>query len=251
MLAKRIIPCLDIAHRRVVKGHQFGGLVDQGDPVDLAASYAEAGADELVFLDIEATVEGRATLIDLVTQLARRVFIPLTVGGGVRTTQDIRDLLRAGADKVSIQTAAVGNPSLVSSAASSFGSQCVVVAIDTRRREQGWEVYTHGARRATGLDAVAWAAKLCRLGAGELLVTSVDADGTNAGYDLALTAAISDSVSIPVIASGGAGGPQDLVAVLTEGRADAALAASIFHSGRWTVAAIKDELRAAGVAVRG
>ena len=250
MLAKRIIPCLDVAHGHVVKGRNFRALRDQGDPVELAAAYAAAGADELVFLDIEATVEGRATLIELVAQVARQVFIPLTVGGGVRTTEDIRELLRAGADKVSIQTAAVSNPALVKKSATMFGSQCVVVAIDAQRREQGWELLTHGARVATGLDAIAWARELDRLGAGELLVTSVDADGTRAGYDLALTSAIAESVGIPVIASGGAGGPQDIVAVLTAGHADAALAASIFHSGRWTVDAVKGELEAAGVPVR-
>ncbi|HVB52901.1 MAG TPA: imidazole glycerol phosphate synthase subunit HisF [Candidatus Acidoferrales bacterium] len=250
MLAKRIIPCLDVARGRVVKGRHFRNLLDQGDPVQMAAVYAASGADELVFLDIEATVEGRDTLIDLVTEVARQVFIPLTVGGGVRTTEDIRVLLRAGADKVSVQTAAVADPHLVEAAASLFGSQCVVVAIDAQRRGQGWEVLTHGARIPTGLEAVAWARELSRLGAGELLVTSVDADGTKGGYDLALTAAIADSVRIPVIASGGAGGPADLVAVLTEGRADAALAASIFHSGRWTVTGVKAELEAAGVPVR-
>jgi cyclase len=250
MLAKRIIPCLDVAHRQVVKGRHFRTLVDQGDPVGLAAAYGESGADELVFLDIEATVEGRATLVDLVSHVARQVFIPLTVGGGVRTTDDIRELLRAGADKVSIQTAAVADPELVSAAASMFGSQCVVVAIDAQRREQGWEVLTHGARTATGIDAIAWAGELFRLGAGELLVTSVDADGTRSGYDLALTSAIADTVGIPVIASGGAGGPQDIAAVLIEGHADAALAASIFHSGQWTVDALKGELEAAGVPVR-
>jgi cyclase len=250
MLAKRIIPCLDVAHRQVVKGRQFRTLVDQGDPVELAGAYARAGADELVFLDIEATIEGRATLVDLVSRVAREVFIPLTVGGGVRTTDDVRELLRAGADKVSIQTAAVADPTLVQAAASLFGSQCVVVAIDAQRRDHGWEVLTHGARKASGLDALDWARELSRLGAGELLVTSVDADGSKAGYDLALTAAIAETVSIPVIASGGAGGPQDMIEVLTEGHADAALAASIFHSGRWTVDAIKVELEAAGVPVR-
>ncbi|MGC2191180.1 MAG: imidazole glycerol phosphate synthase subunit HisF [Candidatus Dormiibacterota bacterium] len=250
MLAKRIIPCLDVAHRQVVKGRHFRRLVDQGDPIGLAAAYGESGADELVFLDIEATVEGRATLVDLVTQVARQVFIPLTVGGGVRTTEDIRELLRAGADKVSIQTAAVADPHLVSAAASTFGSQCVVVAIDAQRRPDGWEVLTHGARTATGIDAIAWAGELFRLGAGELLVTSVDADGTRTGYDLALTSAIADTVGIPVIASGGAGSPQDIAAVLIDGHADAALAASIFHSGQWTVDALKGELAAAGVPVR-
>jgi cyclase len=250
MLAKRIIPCLDVARGRVVKGRHFRDLIDQGDPVQMAARYAESGADELVFLDIEATVDGRGALIELVTRVARQVFIPLTVGGGIRTTEDMRTLLRAGADKVSVQTAAVADPNLIKAAASQFGSQCVVVAIDAQRRQQGWEVLTHGARVSTGLDAVAWAGELSRLGAGELLITSVDSDGTRAGYDLALTSAIADSIRIPVIASGGAGGPEDMVAVLTEGHADAALAASIFHTGRWTVDAVKAELEAAGVPVR-
>lgn len=250
MLTKRIIPCLDVAGRRVVKGLHFRAMLDQGDPVSRAAQYARDGADELVFLDIEATPLGRATMVDLVANVARQVFIPLTAGGGVRTTSDIRELLRAGADKVSIQTAAVSNPGLVQEAAQLFGSQCVVVAIDARRRGDGWELLTHGARVVTGRDPIAWACQLCELGAGELLLTSIDADGTKAGYDLELTAAIARAVDIPVIASGGAGGPGDMIDVLTHGHADAALAASIFHTGRWTVDQLKGELAKAGVPVR-
>ena len=250
MLAKRVIPCLDVAGGRVVKGRHFRTLVDQGDPVALAQAYAAAGADELVFLDIEATVEGRATLLELVRRVARQVFIPLTVGGGVRSADDIRDVLRAGADKASIQTAAVADPDLVSRAARAFGSQCVVVAIDAGRRGPGWQLHTHGARVPTGIDAVAWAVRMQELGAGELLLTSIDADGTRQGYDLEFTRAVADRVSIPLIASGGAGQPQDLVAVFQEGHADAALAASIFHQDRWSIAAVKAELAAAGVAVR-
>lgn len=250
MLAKRVIPCLDVAGGRVVKGRHFRALIDQGDPVALAEAYAADGADELVFLDIEATVDGRATLLDLVRRVARQVFIPLTVGGGVRSADDIRDLLRAGADKASIQTAAVNDPELVSRAARAFGSQCVVVAIDAGRRGPGWQLHTHGARVPTGIDAVAWAVRMQELGAGELLLTSIDADGTRQGYDLEFTRAVADRVSIPVIASGGAGQPQDLVAVFQEGHADAALAASIFHQDRWSIAAVKAELAAAGVAVR-
>jgi cyclase len=250
LLAKRVIPCLDVAGGRVVKGLHFKGLRDQGDPVELAALYARDGADELVFLDIDATLEGRATLVELVRRVAREIFIPLTVGGGVRATSDIRDLLRSGADKVSIQTAAVNNPDLIGESARLFGSQCVVVAIDAVRDGDKWRVFTHGARVATGLDAVAWAAEVAERGAGELLLTSVDADGTKAGYDVSLTREIADTVGIPVIASGGAGHPRDLVAVLTEGRADAALAASIFHTGKWTVGQVKEALAAAGVEVR-
>jgi cyclase len=250
MLAKRVIPCLDVADGRVVKGIQFRRLRDQGDPVERARAYAEEGADELVLLDVNATIESRPATLDMVTRVARELSIPFTVGGGVRSLSDFRDLLRAGADKVGVQTAAVARPDLVARAAATFGSQCVVVSIDARRRQQGWEVYTHGARRPSGLDALGWAAELERLGAGELLVTSIDADGGAGGYDLELTRAVADSVRIPVIASGGAGGPEDLVAVLTAGHADAALAASIFHSGRWTVAAVKARLHSEGVKVR-
>lgn len=250
MLTKRIIPCLDVAGGRVVKGTQFRRLRDQGDPVERARAYADEGADELVLLDINATTESRSATLEMVTRVARELSIPFTVGGGVRSESDFRDLLRAGADKVGVQTAAVTRPELVARAAAIFGSQCVVASIDARRNRQGWEVYTHGARRATGLDALEWARELERLGAGELLVTSIDADGGTSGYDLELTRAVADGVGIPVIASGGAGGPQDLVAVLTAGRADAALAASIFHSGQWTVAAVKAHLHSEGVVVR-
>ncbi|MHB1576086.1 MAG: imidazole glycerol phosphate synthase subunit HisF [Candidatus Dormibacteria bacterium] len=250
MLAKRICPCLDVAGGRVVKGRRFQSLSDQGDPVLLARRYADEGADELVFLDIEASLQGRGTMVDLVSRVARELFIPLTVGGGIRSESDIRLLLRAGADKVAIQSAAVGDPELVQRAATSFGSQCVVVAIDARRHQQGWEVFTHGARHPTGLDAVSWALDVEGRGAGELLVTSIDQDGVRRGYDLELTRAIADTVQIPVIASGGAGTPDDLLEVLTVGHADAALAASIFHSGDWTVAAVKDRLHAQGVVVR-
>ncbi|HVD03591.1 MAG TPA: imidazole glycerol phosphate synthase subunit HisF [Candidatus Dormibacteraeota bacterium] len=250
MLSKRVIPCLDVAGGRVVKGRQFQFLEDRGDPVELARLYSEGGADELVFLDIAASNEGRETMVELVARVARELFIPFTVGGGIRSESDVRRLLRAGADKVAIQTAAVARPALVAEAAAVFGSQCVVVSIDAQRHHQGWEVFTHGARRRTGLDALRWAEEVERLGAGELLLTSIDADGGRSGYDLELTRAVAERVRIPVIASGGAGGPADLLAVLTEGRADAALAASIFHSGDWTIAEVKAKLRAGGVAVR-
>lgn len=250
MLARRIIPCLDVAAGRVVKGRHFASLRDQGDPVELARAYASEGADELVLLDIDATQEGRGTMVELVSRVARELFIPFTVGGGIGGEADILALLRAGADKISIQTAAVRSPGLVSRAAREFGSQCVVVAVDALRQECGWEVFTHGGRRSTGRDALAWARELEGRGAGELLLTSIDADGTGAGYDLELTRAVSGTVSIPVIASGGAGGPDDLSAVFRQGRADAALAASIFHSGGWTVAQIKERLAAAGIPVR-
>ena len=250
MLFKRIIPCLDVAGGRVVKGHHFLSLKDQGDPVTLAARYARAGADELVFLDITATPEARRTLITMVGKVAKELFIPFTVGGGVASEADVRRLLRAGADKVSIQTAAVSTPQLVPRAAAAFGSQCVVVAIDALRHQQGWELFTHGGRVATGLDAVEWAQRVEQLGAGELLLTSIDADGSKAGYDLELTRAVADGVRIPVIASGGAGRPEDLVEVFVSGHADAALAASIFHSARWTIREVKAHLQAAGVAVR-
>ncbi len=250
MLSKRIIPCLDVAGGRVVKGQHFLSLKDQGDPVTLACQYARAGADELVFLDITATPEARRTLASLVGEVAKELFIPFTVGGGIGSESDIRRLLRAGADKVSIQTAAVRTPLLVSRAAASFGSQCLVVAIDALRHEQGWELVTHGGRVATGIDALTWARQVEQLGAGELLLTSIDADGSRAGYDLDLTRAVADSVRIPVIASGGAGRPEDLVDVFLAGHADAALAASIFHSGKWTICEVKAHLQAADVAVR-
>ncbi len=251
MLYKRVIPCLDVARGRVVKGTHFVQLRDQGDPVALARLYSEQGADELVFLDIEAAPEGRATRIELVDLTAREVFIPFTVGGGIREADEIRALLRAGADKVSIQTAAVQRPELITDGARIFGSQCIVVAIDARSRPSGgWEVFTHGGRTRTELDAVAWAREAERRGAGEILLTSIDADGTQSGYDLELTRAVVDAVRIPVIASGGAGHPRDLAAVLTEGRADAALAASIFHSGAFPIPETKRYLAEQGIAVR-
>lgn len=251
MLCKRIIPCLDVAGGRVVKGTHFKQLRDQGDPVDFARSYSEQGADELVYLDIEAAPEGRGTLLDLVTRTAREVFIPFTVGGGIREATEIRALLRAGADKVSIQTAAVQRPELITEGARVFGSQCIVVAIDAQRRsDHHWEVFTHGGRRPTGLDAVAWAKEAERRGAGEILLTSIDADGTRAGYDLELTRAVVESAQIPVVASGGAGHPRDLAAVLTVGRADAALAASIFHSGAFPIPETKRYLAQQGIPIR-
>jgi len=251
MVAKRIIPCLDVDAGRVVKGVRFVGLRDAGDPVEIAALYDEQGADELVFLDITASHEGREIMIDVVRRTAEQVFMPLTVGGGIRTIKHIRDLLKAGADKVSINTAAVQNPDLVRQGAETFGSQCIVVAIDAKLREEGWwEVYTHGGRRPTGLDAIEWARKVEELGAGEILLTSIDFDGTKAGYDIKLTRAVSEAVSIPVIASGGAGSPEHIYRVLTEGKADAALAASIFHYREYTIAEVKRYLWERGVPVR-
>ena len=251
MLLKRIIPCLDTARGRVVKGTHFQQLRDQGDPVALARLYSDDGADELTFLDIEATPEGRATLVELVERTAHEVFIPLTVGGGIHDVDEIRILLRAGADKVSIQTAAVQRPELITEGARAFGSQCIVVAIDAKRVSgDGWMVFTHGGRTPAGIDAVDWAVEAQRRGAGEILLTSIDADGTRAGYDLDLTRAVVEAVRIPVIASGGAGHPKDLVAVLTEGGADAALAASIFHTGAFTIPQTKRYLADHGIAVR-
>lgn len=251
MLTKRIIPCLDVKDGRVVKGVQFVNLRDAGDPVELAALYDEAGADELVFLDISASHEGRETMVDVVRQTASRIAIPFTVGGGIRTVEDMKRLLRAGADKVSINTSAVHNPRLVAEGARLFGSQCIVVAIDAKRTpEGGWEVFLHGGRTPTGIDALRWAVEAERLGAGELLVTSFDSDGTREGYDLELHRALAEVVDIPVIASGGAGKLEHLAAVLTEGRADAALVASIFHSGEYTVADAKAYLAERGIVVR-
>jgi cyclase len=254
MLAKRIIPCLDVRDGRVVKGRGFVDLRDAGDPVELARRYDREGADELVYLDITASVDDRVALFDVVARTAEQVFIPLTVGGGVRTVDDVRRLLRAGADKVGINTAAVASPDLVTEAAGQFGAQCVVVAIDARRRSNHqstwWEVYTHGGRRPTGRDAVAWAAEVARRGAGEILLTSIDRDGTGAGYDLDLTRDVSDAVSIPVIASGGAGTPGHVVDALSVGGADAALAASIFHFDEHGIAAVKAALVRAGIPVR-
>ena len=253
MLAKRIIPCLDIHDGRVVKGVQFVDLVDAGDPVEQACFYDQSGADEIVFLDISATHEGRATLYDTIRRAADHVFIPLTVGGGVRTVEDVRAMLDAGADKVGINSAALKDPDLLTRAADAFGSQCVVLAIDAKRTgttPSGWEVFTHGGRTATGRDAIAWATEGVRLGAGELLVTSMDRDGTRDGYDLALLQALDAAVDVPVIASGGAGTLDHLKDGLTEGRADAVLAASMFHFREVTVAQAKQHLLDAGVAIR-
>ncbi|CEP67575.1 Histidine biosynthesis, HisF [Moorella glycerini] len=251
MLTRRIIPCLDVDHGRVVKGTNFLNLRDAGDPVELAAAYDRAGADELVFLDISASAEGREIMVDVARRVAEEVFIPFTVGGGLRTLEDIRRMLAAGADKVSLNTAAVLDPNLVAMAARRFGSQCVVVAIDARRTGPGsWEVYTHGGRRPAGKDALEWARQVEELGAGEILLTSMDCDGTLEGYDLELTAAISTSVSIPVIASGGVGKLEHLYEGLTVGRADAVLAASIFHFGTYTIEEAKHYLAGRGVPIR-
>ncbi|RYG38899.1 imidazole glycerol phosphate synthase subunit HisF [bacterium] len=251
MRSIRLIPCLDIKDGRVVKGVNFVGLRDAGDPVDLAAFYDAEGADELVFLDITASHEERAPVVKLAERVAERVFIPFTVGGGLRKVEDIRDALLAGADKVSLNTAAIHRPALVGEAADRFGAQCVVVAIDARRREGGgFEVYTHGGRRPTGLDAVGWAAECERLGAGEILLTSMDGDGTQAGYDLPLTRAVAEVVGIPVIASGGAGKAAHLVDAVREGKADAVLLASIVHDGIHRIADLKSEMNDAGVPMR-
>lgn len=253
MLTKRIIPCLDVKDGRVVKGVSFVNLRDAGDPVEVARAYDREGADELCFLDITASHEQRNTMLDVVSRTADQVFMPLTVGGGVRTLDDIRALLSAGADKVSINTAAVQRPEFVREAAARFGTQCIVVAIDAKRRlapATGWEVFTHGGRRATGLDAVEWATRMADFGAGEILLTSMDQDGQQTGYDLALTAAVSAAVSIPVIASGGVGTLEHLYDGFTKGKADAVLAASIFHYRTYTIAAAKDYLREKGVAIR-
>jgi imidazole glycerol-phosphate synthase subunit HisF len=251
MLCKRLIPCLDVKDGRVVKGVQFVALRDAGDPVAAALAYDAQGADELVFLDITASHEGRATMLDVVRRTAEGIYMPLTVGGGIRSLDDIRTLLRAGADKVSLNTAAVERPALVSEAARAFGSQCIVVAVDAKSRGAGaWEVYTHGGRRPTGRDAVAWAREVERLGAGEILLTSMDRDGTGDGYDLALTRAVSDAVSVPVIASGGVGRLEHLREGVVEGRADAVLVASLFHFGQHTVPEAKRYLAEQGVPVR-
>ncbi len=254
MLAKRILPCLDVKAGRVVKGVNFVDLRDAGDPVELAQVYNEAGADELVFLDITATHEDRDIIIDVVYRTAEQVFIPLTVGGGIQSLETIKQLLRAGADKVSINSAAVRDPDFVSRASDRFGNQCIVVAIDARRRQDasnpGWDVYVRGGRENTGLDAIAWAKEVAQRGAGELLVTSMDADGTQAGYDLALTRTIAEQVEIPVIASGGAGNCEHIYQALQEGKAEAALLASLLHYGQLTVAQIKDYLTARQMPVR-
>lgn len=251
MPAKRVIPCLDVTAGRVVKGVRFLELRDAGDPAELAAVYDRAGADELVFLDITASSDERRILLDAVARTADQVFIPLTVGGGVRSVDDMRELLTHGADKVSVNSAALADPPLLTRCAEIFGAQCVVLAIDARRRDGGgWEVVSHGGRRPTGRDAVEWAAEGEALGAGEILLTSMDRDGTYDGYDLALTRAVSDAVRLPVIASGGAGQASHLLEALTEGRAEAALAASIFHFGELTIAGVKEYLAGRGVEVR-
>src|ERR1700712_1086112 len=247
----RVIPCLDVRDGRVVKGVQFVDLRDAGDPVEQAKAYDEAGADELCFLDISASHEGRGTLLDIVRRTAEVCFMPLTVGGGVRSVEDARALLLAGADKVAVNSAAVTRPEVVAEIAAKFGSQCIVASVDARKTANGWEIFTHGGRRATGIDAVAHAIRLAELGAGELLVTSMDGDGTQAGYDLALTRAIADAVRVPVIASGGVGTLDHLVAGVTEGHASAVLAASIFHFGTHTIAEAHAALRAAGLPARG
>jgi cyclase len=254
MLCRRVIPCLDVADGRVVKGTRFVDLVDEGDPPELAERYAMEGADELVFLDITAAPERRGTLLDIVERTARRAFIPLTVGGGVRSVDEMRQVLRAGADKVSLNTAAVAEPELVSRCARRFGRQAVVAAIDARRRTEpaggGWEVLVKGGRETTGLDAVRWAQRVVALGAGELLVTSVDRDGTGLGFDTALLRAITDVVGVPVIASGGAAGPSDFVSAVRDGHADAVLAASIFHRRIHSITAVKAAMAAAGLRIR-
>lgn len=251
MLSKRVIPCLDVTDGRVVKGTKFLNLRDAGDPVECAKAYDLQGADELVFLDITASSDGRNTMLDVVQRTAEQCFMPLTVGGGIRTIEDVRTMLLAGADKVSMNTSAIQTPRLIAESANQFGSQCIVVAIDAKRNgDGGWTVYTHGGRRATDLDAVAWAREVARLGAGEILLTSMDADGTKDGYDIALTAAVSAAIEIPVIASGGAGTLDHMVDVLSQGRADAVLAASIFHFGEFTIAQAKHHLDAAGIPVR-
>jgi cyclase len=249
-LAKRVIPCLDVTAGRVVKGVNFVGLRDAGDPVEIAARYDREGADELCFLDITASADERDILLHVIEAVAAQVFIPLTVGGGVRSVADVRRLLNAGADKVSINTAAVQTPQLVSQAAAIVGAQCIVVAIDAKRNARGWEVYTHGGRRATGLDAVQWAQRMSAAGAGEILLTSMDRDGTRDGFDLALTRAVSEAVSVPVIASGGAGNLEHLAQGVLQGKADAVLAASIFHFGEYTLRDAKAHMKSRGIEVR-
>jgi cyclase len=258
MLAKRIIPCLDVTGGRVVKGVNFVELRDAGDPVEIAARYNEQGADELTFLDITATSDGRDLILHIIEAVASQVFIPLTVGGGVRTVEDVRRLLNAGADKTSFNSAAIANPDVIDAASTKYGAQCIVVAIDAKKRSAedaatrgaGWDVYSHGGRRNTGLDAVAWATEMARRGAGEILLTSMDRDGTKSGFDLALTRAVADAVPVPVIASGGVGNLDHLADGVQQGGADAVLAASIFHYGEYTVAQAKERMAARGIPVR-
>jgi cyclase len=250
MSSVRLIPCLDISNGRVVKGVNFVGLRDAGDPIELGRFYGAEGADELVFLDITASHEGRAPVIALAEKVAETVFIPFTVGGGLRTVQDIRDALLAGADKVSLNSAALADPTLITRGAEKFGSQCIVVAIDARRTGDSWNVFSHGGRRDTGIDAIAWAAEVVSRGSGEILLTSMDGDGTQAGYDLALTRAVSEAVSVPVIASGGAGEPAHLVEAIRDGKADAVLLASIVHDGIYRISDLKKSMADAGLPMR-
>jgi len=249
-LAKRVIPCLDVTAGRVVKGVNFVDLRDAGDPVEIAARYDAEGADELAFLDITASSDARDIILEVIERVAERVFIPLTVGGGVRRVEDVRRLLNAGADKVSINTAAVQNPELVRAASGKVGNQCIVVAIDAKRKDEGWEVYTHGGRNPTGIDAVQWARRMAGAGAGEILLTSMDRDGTRDGFDLALTRAVAEAVSVPVIASGGVGSREHLAEGVLEGGADAVLAASVFHFGDFTVRQAKEYMQSRGIEVR-
>jgi cyclase len=250
MLRKRIIPCLDVHAGRVVKGVQFVDLVDEGDPVELAERYVAEGADEICFLDITASSDDRQTMLDVIRRTAENVFVPLTVGGGVRSVADMRAVLRAGADKVTVNTAAVERPALIAECAAAFGAQCVVLAIDAKRRNGGWEVYTHGGRTPTGRDAIAWAVEATELGAGEILLTSMDRDGTKEGYDLELLSAVRGAVTVPVIASGGAGTIEHCVEALSDERSDAVLAASIFHRKEIEIVDLKEGLAAAGIPVR-
>ena len=252
MFTKRISPCLDVHNGRVVKGVNFVNLRDAGDPVEIAAAYDKAGADEVVFLDITASSDARNTVVDMVRRVAENVFIPFTVGGGIRTVEDFKVLLREGADKISINSSAINRPELISEAADKFGSQCVVVAIDAKKRADGsgWNIYKNGGRIDVGIDAVEWAEKVCRMGAGEILLTSMDCDGTKAGYDIELTRAIAEAVSVPVIASGGAGTMEHFYEALTDGKADAALAASLFHYKELEIREVKEYLREKGLSVR-
>ena len=250
MLAKRIIPCLDVTNGRVVKGVNFVDLIDAGDPVEIAKKYNDQGADELTFLDITASSDNRDLILGIIERVAEQVFIPLTVGGGVRAVNDVRRLLNVGADKVSINTAAINNPSLVSNAADRFGSQCIVVAIDAKKTGKDWEIYTHGGRNPTGLNAISWAKEMVRRGAGELLITSMDKDGTKSGFDNELNAVISSEVDVPIIASGGVGNLDHLVDGIIEGKADAVLAASIFHFGEYTITEAKNHMRHKKIEVR-